>query len=99
MKKKDIIKEEMRRALIKEVATYYVQTQSTLRKTAQVFGMSKSWVHRIFQKEIKEKCPELLTPVNEVIELNKRERHMRGGRGMAMAMKKRKEMSEKIGVS
>lgn len=99
MKKKDIIKEEMRRALIKEVATYYVQTQSTFRKTAQVFGMSKSWAQRILQEEIKEKCPELISPVKEVIELNKRERYKRGGHAMAMAMKRRKEISKRGDVN
>ena len=99
MKKKDIIKEEMRRALIKEVATYYVQTQSTFRKTAQVFGRSKTWAQKILQEEIKEKCPELLDDVKRVIELNKKERYTRGGQALAKAMRKRKEMLERGDVN
>ena len=79
MKNKNIMKEEMRKLLVKEVATYYITSQSTLRKTASVFGRSKSWVHGILQIEVEKRCPELQEDVLRVIERNKQERHIRGG--------------------
>lgn len=79
MTNKNIIKEEIRRQLVREVATYYVESGDTIRKTAAIFGMSKSWVHRILRLEVGEKCPDLLSNVNKAINVNKKAGSLRGG--------------------
>ena len=91
MKNKNIIKEEMRRQLVREVATYYVESGDTIRKTATIFGKSKSWVHRILRLEVREKCPDLLSNVDEAINVNKEARALRGG----LANKRNKSMNNK----
>lgn len=91
MKNKNIIKEEMRRQLVREVATYYVESGDTIRKTATIFGKSKSWVHRILRLEVGEKCPDLLSDVDEAININKEARSLRGG----IANKRNKSINNK----
>lgn len=90
MNKKYILDEEARRALIREVVAYYVQTQSTFRKTAEAFNMSKSWVQRVLREEAVEKCPDLLSHIDEVVEKNKKERYVRGGRKSAILKKEKR---------
>ena len=94
MSKNNIMREEMRKALVREVATHYVETQSTIRSTAKIFGKSKSWVHRILKIEISQKCPELKEDVMKAIQFNKDARAKRGGQGMAMAMARRRKQKE-----
>lgn len=77
----------MRDQIVKEVATYYVSTQSTIRKTAELFNRSKTWVHRILKIEVSKSCPELEDEVNNVIQINKQARYQRGG----LAIKKKYE--------
>lgn len=91
MKNNNIIKEEMRKALVREVATYYVETQATIRKTATLFGMSKSWVHRVLKIEIPQKCPDLIEDVNTAINVNKQLRYSRGGKAIAAIKKNKKK--------
>lgn len=67
------------RQRVLEVATYLVLTTSTVRQAAAVFGVSKSTVH----KDVTERLPllnrELSLKVRQVLDLNKAERHIRGG--------------------
>lgn len=91
MTNKNIIKEEIRRQLVREVATYYVESGNTMRKTATIFGKSKSWVHGILRLEVKEKCPDLLSNVDKAINVNKKARALRGG----LANKRNKSMNNK----
>lgn len=64
---------------------YIIQNKSTVRATAKHFGISKSTVH----KDVSEKLPEidkdLASKVKDILEINKKERHIRGG--MATKMK------------
>ena len=61
------------------LALYIIEKQSTVRAAAQRFGISKSTVH----KDISERLPQfnraLYLQVKEVLDLNKAERHIRGG--------------------
>ena len=61
------------------LAEYLIENRSTVRATAKHFGISKSTVH----KDIAEKLPhvnaELFKEAKAVMELNKAERHLRGG--------------------
>jgi putative DeoR family transcriptional regulator (stage III sporulation protein D) len=62
-----------------ELAVYMIETGSTVRSTAQKFGISKSTVHKDLQNRLP-KCNKLLyEQVRTVLDRNKKERHIRGG--------------------
>jgi len=62
-----------------EVGAYIVEASATVRQAAEVFGVSKSTVH----KDVTERLPringQLAAQVRSVLEINKAERHIRGG--------------------
>ena len=61
------------------LAQYIIENRTTVRAAAQKFGISKSTVH----KDISERLPQfnrvLYQQVKEVLEVNKDQRHIRGG--------------------
>ena len=61
------------------LAEYVIDTKSTVRGTAQHFGISKSTVHKDLSQKLKYLNPRLYEDVKEILELNKSERHLRGG--------------------
>jgi len=68
------------RERILEIAEYIVSTKATVRQAAKVFGVSKSTVHKDMTERLVEINPEKAKLVKEVLEFNKAERHIRGGR-------------------
>lgn len=64
---------------ILELANFTVQTKATVRETAQKYGISKSTVHKDLQDRLPEIDKQLYLDVNEILMLNKSERHIRGG--------------------
>lgn len=62
-----------------EIANYFVDKQSTVRKTAQHFGVSKSTVHLCVSKHIKRIHKKLSVECAELLARNKAERAYRGG--------------------
>ena len=64
---------------VMEISNYIMETGFTVRQTAQVFGVSKSTVH----KDVTERLPQinehLFREVRKILEKNKAERHLRGG--------------------
>ena len=62
-----------------EQAVYMIETGSTVRSTAQKFGISKSTVHKDLQNRLPQCNKILYEQVRTVLERNKRERHIRGG--------------------
>lgn len=64
---------------ILEKARFIVNNNSTVRKTAEEFGSSKSSIHNHLTKELKRIDLELYKQVMEVLKKNKAERHIRGG--------------------
>lgn len=62
-----------------EIANYFVTKQSTVRKTAQHFGVSKSTVHRCVSKKISRIHKKLSVECAELLARNKAERSYRGG--------------------
>ncbi|NPV26691.1 MAG: sporulation transcriptional regulator SpoIIID [Firmicutes bacterium] len=62
-----------------EVGRYILESAATVRQAAEVFRVSKSTVH----KDVTERLPRinanLAMQVRNVLELNKAERHIRGG--------------------
>ncbi|MEA1959844.1 MAG: sporulation transcriptional regulator SpoIIID [Bacillota bacterium] len=61
------------------VANHILETNDTVRQTAEVFGISKSTIH----KDVSERLPridkEMAEKVKGVLDQNKAERHIRGG--------------------
>ena len=62
-----------------ELAEYIVENQSTVRAAAKKFGISKSTVHIDVSQRLKKVNPELYISVRKVLDINKAERHIRGG--------------------
>lgn len=62
-----------------KIAHHIIRTSDTVRQTAEVFGISKSTVH----KDVAERLPRidrlLSEEVKKILEQNKAERHIRGG--------------------
>ena len=51
-----------------ETAIYMIETKATVRQTAKKFGVSKSTVHK-----------DLTGEARKILDVNKSERHIRGG--------------------
>jgi len=62
-----------------ELGEYIVSQKATVRAAAKKFGISKSTVHMDVAKRLPKVSPSLYKDVREVLDVNKAERHMRGG--------------------
>ena len=62
-----------------EIAGYIVETKATVRQAAKKFGISKSTVHKDCVERLKMINPALAIEVRKVLDVNKQERHIRGG--------------------
>ena len=65
------------RAII--LGEYIINTGATVRAAAKVFKISKSTVHKDVTARLRIADPQLYRRVKKVLELNKSERHIRGG--------------------
>ena len=61
------------------LAKYLVDNRSTVRAVAKEFGVSKSTVHKDVTQVLKSVDANLYNRVKEILEINKSERHIRGG--------------------
>lgn len=62
-----------------DLAAYIVDNQTTVRAAASHFGVSKSTVHKDFTERLKYINPPLYRQVRTLLDINKAERHIRGG--------------------
>ena len=62
-----------------EMAVYMIETGATVRSAAAQFGISKSTVHKDLTQRLEQCSKPLYTQVRELLDLNKQERHIRGG--------------------
>ena len=62
-----------------QLGIYITQTGATVRDAAKKFGISKSTVHTDVTVRLKRINPELYGKVRKVLDVNKEERHIRGG--------------------
>ena len=76
---------------VKKVATYIIETGSTVRQTAKIFNISKITIHKDISQRLEEINPSLAIEAKKVLEKNKEERHIRGG----MATKLKYEAKKK----
>ena len=61
------------------LAKYLIDNRSTVRAVAKEFGVSKSTVHKDVTQVLKSVDANLYKRVKEILEINKSERHIRGG--------------------
>lgn len=62
-----------------EIANYIIENNATVRQTAKAFGISKSTVHKDVAERLVKINPTLTDEVRKVLDVNKSERHIRGG--------------------
>lgn len=62
-----------------DIANYIVEHNATVRQTAKQFGISKSTVHKDVTDRLLQINPSLAERARIVLDLNKSERHIRGG--------------------
>lgn len=61
------------------IAHYIIDSNATVRQTAKAFGVSKSTVHKDVTERLVQVNPTLATEARKVLDVNKSERHIRGG--------------------
>ena len=61
------------------LAEYIISTNSTVRVAAKKFKVSKSTVHKDVTERLQEISPSLAAQVKAGLDVNKSERHIRGG--------------------
>lgn len=64
---------------VADVAAYIIENKSTVRAAAKEFGISKSTVHKDITERLSRINPSLYAQVRILLDINKAERHMRGG--------------------
>ncbi|HIT90571.1 MAG TPA: sporulation transcriptional regulator SpoIIID [Candidatus Merdenecus merdavium] len=62
-----------------EIANYIIHNNATVRQTAKEFGISKSTVHKDVTERLVQINPNLAIEARKVLDVNKSERHIRGG--------------------
>ena len=62
-----------------EAARYIVEQKATVRQTAKKMGISKSTVHKDVTERLLAINTTLAAKAREVLDVNKSERHIRGG--------------------
>ncbi len=62
-----------------EIANYIIENNATVRQTAKAFGVSKSTVHKDVTERLIQINPTLAGQARKVLDVNKSERHIRGG--------------------
>ena len=62
-----------------EIARYIIDNNTTVRQAAKHFGISKSTVHKDVTERLVQVNPSLAAEARKVLDVNKFERHIRGG--------------------
>ncbi len=62
-----------------EAARYIIEQNATVRQTAKELGISKSTVHKDVTERLRSINPTLAAKARKVLDVNKSERHIRGG--------------------
>ncbi len=75
-----------------ELGVYIAEHGATVRAAADKFGVSKSTVHKDVTGRLKRLDPTLYAQVRVILDINKSERHIRGG--MATKEKYRQRSAE-----
>ena len=73
-----------------DLAVYIIETGATVRRAAQHFGISKSTVHKDLSQRLPRCNRHLYLQVRRILDLNKAERHIRGGLATKLKYQTRK---------
>lgn len=76
-----------------ELGNYILEHKATVRAAAKRYGISKSTVHKDVAQRLKSIDPALYCGVKQILDVNKAQRHIRGG--MATRMKYQREAEHK----
>ena len=82
------------KGIVEERAVELGEYKATVRTAAKQFGISKSTVHKDVAQRLKYIDLQLYRKVKRVLEVNKAQRHIRGG--MATRMKYQKEAASRL---
>lgn len=74
------------------IGQYIKETNATVRQAARKFGVSKSTAHKDCVERLEQIMPSLADEVRAVLNVNKAERHIRGG----MATKAKYEHEDRM---
>ena len=77
-----------------EIAYYIIENKATVRQTAVAFGVSKSTIHKDCTDRLEQINPTLAQSVRKVLDVNKQERHIRGGLATKRKYALRKQQEE-----
>jgi putative DeoR family transcriptional regulator (stage III sporulation protein D) len=77
---------------VQMLAIYMIETGATVRLAAKHFGISKSTVHKDLSQRLPQYNKRLYLQVRDILEINKAERHIRGG----MATKRKFEQNKAV---
>ena len=61
------------------IAQYIIDNNATVRQAAKHFGISKSTIHKDATERLEQINPSLAAETRKVLNVNKSERHIRGG--------------------
>lgn len=64
---------------VTKLGSYIAENNTTIRKAAKKFNISKSTVHKDISERLPLISPDLAEQVKRVMDKNKAERHIRGG--------------------
>lgn len=73
------------------IAHYIIEKNATVRQAAKFFGISKSTVHKDVTERLCLVNPSLASDARVVLDINKSERHIRGGMATKLKYKKSSE--------
>ena len=62
-----------------DLAVYIIENRATVRSAARQFGISKSTVHKDLTERLEKVNPGLYRQGRQLLDINKAERHIRGG--------------------
>ena len=74
-----------------ELGNYILENRTTVRRAAKKFGVSKSTVHKDVSERLRRVNPQLYQDVKGILEINKAQRHIRGG----LATKRKYELQRR----
>lgn len=74
----------------KVLAIYIIENNSTVRQAAKEFHVSKSTVHKDISERLEKVSPTLAKEAKKILEINKMERHIRGGLATKLKYQKKK---------
>ena len=77
------------------LAEYIIENRTTIRAAAKRFGVSKSTVHTDLSERLSQYNRSLYLHVKKILDLNKAERHIRGG---IATQKKYRHAAQKRGL-